>query len=78
MPLRNKSGKLVTILDDKKDLKAITCIRHCYHGYRGMDMCGGCRGTGSQLMFEGVSYPNTENGYKRAIKAGFVPPKTEE
>jgi hypothetical protein len=47
----------------------------CWHcdfasGYRGMDSCGKCKGTGSLLAFNGEWYPNTKEGYEDALRAG--------
>lgn len=37
-------------------------------GYRGMDTCGKCRGTGSLLWVGAYHFPNTEEGWDRAMK----------
>jgi hypothetical protein len=51
--------------------RPIRC-RHCDFGtgQRGMDRCPKCDGTGSQLVYRGRLYPNTKEGYDRAIKEG--------
>lgn len=48
--------------------------KHCPHcdfsgGTRGMDRCHVCDGTGSVFWVYGRSYPNTEEGYNRALNA---------
>lgn len=55
--------------EDRDYFEPVT--RQCDHcdfgsGYRGMDSCGRCRGTGSVFWVAGQRFPNTERGYKQA------------
>ncbi len=38
----------------------------CFQGYRGMDRCAKCDGTGSIFIVGGKSFPNTKDGYEKA------------
>jgi hypothetical protein len=55
--------------DDR--IVGVTC-GHCDFGtgQRGMDSCGRCDGTGSQLFVRGMPnrFPNTEQGYGDALR----------
>lgn len=56
-----------TVEEDAK-IKATGCVRACFQGYKGMDTCGGCHGTGSQLVIPGGKrFPNTKRGYDEAL-----------
>ena len=38
-------------------------------GYRGMNYCGKCEGTGSIFVVGDAIFPNTEEGYHSAVAA---------
>lgn len=58
-----------TSAEDAK-IKTYPC-GHCDFGFgrRGMDRCSKCGGIGSYLMFDGVTYENTREGYRDALTA---------
>lgn len=37
-------------------------------GYRGMDRCPKCDGTGSVFFVDGRYFPNTKEGFEKAMK----------
>ena len=60
---------------DKYDalIKPISCTGACFGGYKGMDTCGRCDGTGSQLTVRNKEgkmryFPNTKEGNDDARK----------
>jgi len=57
------------------DLTAVKCW-HCDFGsgYRGMDTCSRCDGTGSVFVVAGQTYPNTREGYTEACAAAGIQP----
>jgi len=48
--------------------RPVNCNRSCFYGMKGMDTCGGCGGTGSQLLANKKRFPNTQEGWKMACK----------
>lgn len=56
-------------MTDDDRIKVTGCT--CFQGYRGMDRCAPCDGTGSRLYIAtetGVQYfPNTKKGHDAAI-----------
>jgi hypothetical protein len=38
-------------------------------GQRGMDRCSTCDGTGSMFVVNGRRFPNTEEGFNKALEA---------
>ena len=52
------------------DLQPKTCPRCDFgSGYRGMDRCAACDGTGSGFWVGERFFPNTEEGHKQAEEA---------
>lgn len=48
--------------------KVVPCVMSCHSGHRGMDNCNTCGITGSQFIFNGKRFPNTELGYIDSLR----------
>lgn len=51
------------------ELKPSPCPNFCLLGYKGMDRCGCCHGTASVFRVNDKTFPNTEQGYEKAVEA---------
>ena len=52
----------------KPEPKAIPCQCSCFGGMRGNQTCHCCDGTGSQFVANGKYFPNTKEGWDKAVK----------
>ena len=53
---------------ESEDAQIKTVMCTCDRGYRGMDNCNKCDGTGSFLVFGKERVPNTRDGYKKLLR----------
>jgi hypothetical protein len=51
----------------------VGCPWSCDDGWRGCDACNRCGTTGSGFRFASAFYPNTEDGFRRAIETAKAP-----